>query len=62
MSDQEQKKGSKLFDSSKEDEPKQDKLKDEDLNQVSGGFSMVDVATCGKCLQPLDKCTCTNAL
>ena len=37
------------------DDPKERDLKDEDLEQVSGGLSLAICATCGK---TVDKCHC----
>ena len=35
-------------------------LKDEEMNEVSGGLSLITTQTCPNCGQPLTSCTCSN--
>jgi hypothetical protein len=58
VKDKEEKKDSKVFDSSK-DEPGQDQFTDEELGKFSGGLD-VTVAVCGICNKTIDKCRCSN--
>ena len=41
-------------------EQNQSNLKDDQLNEVSGGLSLITTQTCANCGQPLTSCTCSN--